>query len=377
MRITTVISRLKGGGAERRLVFLAQWLARHENEVTLLTRHPFRLGADFYDVPKPVRLERAPDAAAMDCSWRNLACQRERRAAWRKALLDTEPDVVVSFGDTTNVHTLLALDKTRVPVIVSERTDPRFRTELSRRWQLLRRFAYPKAAAVVMVAEEALPWAQAFWPRWNALAIPNPVEPPPPLEEYPPPSWLEKPCLVAMGRLVELKGFAGLIRCFAALAPEFPKWRLYVLGEGPQRPELEKLVRSLGLEKRILLPGTVNPPWSVLHYTDVFALSSKHEGFPNALCEAMACGVACVSFDCPSGPGRIIRHTQNGPEDGLLVPDQDFKALTEALRRLFSDAALRKRLGTRAREITQRYDVARIMGMWQELLQTVWTRRGL
>ena len=371
MRITTVISRLKSGGAEKRLVDLAHWLSTHGHEVTLLTRHPLRRDADFYDVPPPVRLERAPREAAMDCGWRDLRCQRVRRAAWRKALLGTSPDVVVSFGDTTNVHTLLALDKSPVPVVVSERTDPRFRKELSARWRLLRRLAYPKAAAVVMVAEDALPWARSRWPRWNVSCIPNPVRPAPPVERHPPPAWQRKPCIVAMGRLVELKGFAPLMRCFARLAGDFPEWRLYIVGEGPQRAALEELRDALGLHERALLPGAVNPPWGVLHHADVFVLSSRHEGFPNALCEAMACGVACVSYDCPSGPNRIIIHGENG----LLAPDQDETALTEALRRLLTDNALRRRLGRSAPLVTERYETNTVMNMWQTLLRTAAAKR--
>ncbi len=367
MRVTTVISRLSSGGAERRLVFLAQWLAGQGHSVTLLTRNQPRHEPGFYDVPRSVHLEWADEAAGMDCRWRDIPCQRRRLSAWRKAILETAPDVVISFSDITNIHTLMALKGARVPVVVSERTDPRFHHDINRREKFLRRLLYPKAAAVVLVAEEALPWARALRPHWPVEYIPNPVEPAPPVEEHPPPPWLEKPCIVGMGRLVPAKGFGTLLECFARLAGEFPQWRLCILGEGPLRETLETQARDLGLEGRVLLPGAVNPPWGVLHHADVFVLSSSYEGFPNALCEAMACGVACVSFACPSGPAQIIRHG----EDGLLVPNGNAAALTEALRRLLTDQALRRRLGAVAPTLVQRYSVERVMGQWRELLLRV------
>jgi len=89
-------------------------------------------------------------------------------------------------------------------------------------------------------------------------------------------------------------------------------------------------------------------------------LSSRFEGFPNALTEAMACGLACVSFDCPSGPGTIIRHGQ----DGLLVPAEDVEAMTEVLRSLLRSPEERARLGERAREAVGRFSVETVMGQW-------------
>ena len=112
------------------------------------------------------------------------------------------------------------------------------------------------------------------------------------------------------------------------------------------------------------MPGFTRRPFYAMRRADLFALSSLDEGFPNVLLEAMACGVPGVSFDCPSGPRHIIR---NGV-DGVLVPPRDAQAMAAALDRLMGNDAERKRLASKAGEVVDRFGVATVMSMWEELL---------
>jgi len=113
----------------------------------------------------------------------------------------------------------------------------------------------------------------------------------------------------------------------------------------------------------VWLPGAVRVTDPVLRQCHLFALTSRYEGFPNALCEAMACGIPAVSFDCPTGPREIVRDGV----DGLLVPDGDAGALRAALDRLMGDDSLRERLGARATEVVTRFAAAGILGSWEAL----------
>jgi len=170
--------------------------------------------------------------------------------------------------------------------------------------------------------------------------------------------------LMAAGRLNHQKGLDQLLPAFAAAADGHPDWTLSIFGEGPLRPDLEKLVIDLGLTGRVRLEATTGKLGDRMREASVLVLPSRFEGFPLILLEAMAAGLSVVSFDCPTGPGEIITHEQ----DGLLVPPKDIPALAAALDRIMSDEPLRRRLAEAAPVAVLPYSSRQVGRRWDDLL---------
>ena len=181
---------------------------------------------------------------------------------------------------------------------------------------------------------------------------------------------LDTRVVVSAGRLVPRKGCKRLIRAFAALAEEAPDWQLRIHGDGRQREELQELVRDLGVADQVALAGYCPNLPRALRAGSVFAMASLSEGFPMVLIEAMSCGLPPVAYDCPRGPGEIIRHEHNG----LLVPNGRQNRFVAELRRLVTDADLRRRLGDAARRDAEKYSPDRVVDEWDALFERLETR---
>jgi glycosyltransferase involved in cell wall biosynthesis len=182
--------------------------------------------------------------------------------------------------------------------------------------------------------------------------------------------------LLAVGRLHEAKGLDYLIDAFSRIAGDLPDWDLVIVGEGSERSRLEQLVMARDLHERVLLPGHAGNVSDWYQRADLYVLSSRFEGFSMTLVEAMAAGVAAVSYDCDCGPRDIIRHEENG----LLVrPVGDADRLAQALTRLMQNDMERQRMAARAAAVAQTFAFERTVALWSEVFSAVGAsgRRGL
>ena len=151
------------------------------------------------------------------------------------------------------------------------------------------------------------------------------------------------------------------------VAGDHPDWVLKIFGTGPLRDRLETQVESLGLAGRVLLPGLAADIEAELIAASVFALSSIHEGLPMALAEGMACGLACVAFDCAPG----VREMVTDGVDGIVVPPRNVAALADGLSRLMGDEDLRRAYGRKARESVRRFAPEEIVQQWERVFDLV------
>ena len=375
-RITFVIHSLQYGGAERVAALLVNHWAQKGNAVTLVTLD--EVDTDSYAIDPAVKrvalgvMSHSPTVIhAVRNNWRRIRCLRQ-------AIAESRPDVVVSFTDKTNIVTLLAARPLPAGVVIAERIDPR-RHSIGRIWNGLRQLTYPQCNALVVQTQRVCDFVRPWVKGKPVYVIPNAVPEHSDVVRTPGCDKGERAGLdqanrnrstfhvAATGRLTEQKGFDLLIQAFSKIAESHPQWHLEILGEGPLRATLQQLIEETGLSERISLAGWVSEPRGILQRANLFVLSSRYEGFPNSLLEAMACGVPAVGFDCDSGPREIIRDGI----DGVLVAEEDVTALANAMSRLMSDSGTRERMGQRAAEVMERFSLERFFRQWDAVLEGI------
>jgi glycosyltransferase involved in cell wall biosynthesis len=367
-KILLLVSSMKTGGAERVAANLANaWAERGDQVIIVITYSG--AGECFYSLARGVELRYLADAAGRHV--RAVRSYLQRFVALRRMIRKERANVVVSFLTNVNVAALLAARCLDVPVIVCEHTYPPL-LPVGAMWDRLRRWSYPLAEKVTMLTAEGLEWLESEIPRARGVVMPNPI--PYPLAVSEPrlvPSALllsGRRLLLAVGRLSEEKSVDRLLDAFWSIAPAHPLWDLVVLGEGPLRAALEAQVQKLGLQSRVRLPGRVGNVGDWYARADLYVLSSRVEGFPNTLGEAMAHGCAAVSYDCDTGPRHIIRDGV----DGLLVrPVGDVPALAAVLGALMADDDQRARMGQQAVNVRERFSTKTVLAKWDALFAEV------
>lgn len=343
-KIALYLPSLRGGGAERVMVLLANGFAARGIATDLVLANAE--GPYLADVSPHVRMIDL-GAARVIRSLPGLVryLRRER------------PQALIAALNHANVIACLAHRLGGVPtrLVVSEHSTLTQSRPGNRRGQVVPWFmrrAYPWADAVMAVSKgvaDDLVRALGLDPA-KVHTLYNPVvtddlllKAQAPVEH----PWFnegEPPVLLGVGRLTQPKDFPTLIRAFGQLRARRPA-RLMILGEGELRPRLEALVREQGLEDDVQLPGFMANPFACMARAAVFVFSSRWEGFGNVLVEAMACGTPVVSTDCPSGPAEILE----GGRWGRLVPVGDVAALAEAMAATL-DEAIHPDVTTRARD---------------------------
>ena len=183
-------------------------------------------------------------------------------------------------------------------------------------------------------------------------------------------SNIEAKKAISMGRLVHVKNFSSLIRIWSEVAKKHPDWRLEIYGSGEQEAMLQLLIKSLGLEDKVLMMGYTSEALERMADASMYCLSSITEGFPLVLVEAMSVGLPVVSYACPTGPSDIIVDEDNG----YLIPVGNEKMFADRICTLIEDKERRIRLGHKAKEMSEAYRVDVICTKWMQLFEEL--RKG-
>lgn len=367
-RVIVFVASLGSGGAERVAVNVCGWLRDAGHHVCLLTLSS--VAADFYPCPLGVTRVgldlQGPSANPIAALVANL----RRLAAVRRAVRSHHADVVLSLGDRTNVLMLLALLGIHCRKVISERADPVLEP-LSRGWSLLRKLVYPTASLHVAQSVYVSNWLGQQFPGLPCAVIGNaagdrPIMPVGSIER----GAGEPLRLVAVGRLTRQKGIDLLLDAFAKARKvvEAPM-KLDLVGDGDDRDALVRQVEALGLSGVVTFHGRLPDVQAWLRGADVFVLSSRWEGFPNVMIEAMSVGLPLIAARCQGGVDDILGDV---PERYALdYPPGDVDALAGCMVRMAGDANLRKLLARCSLERAADYGPDRVAAAWRNAVEAI------
>jgi glycosyltransferase involved in cell wall biosynthesis len=342
------ISSLSGGGAEKMMLNLADGLLAHGYPVDVVAARDM---GEYHD--------RVPDGA----DFQTLDAPRELRSlpGLVRYLQTERPDYLVSTGTGINCIAVWATRFARTDT----RSIIRIQTTLSQSFENKARAShhvlpwivkatYPAAGTVVAnssgVAADVADLTRLDRDEVRVIHNPTVTDELFDLADEPvelPWDEVGGDLIVTAGRFVPVKDFGTLLRAFASYAAS-REARLIMLGQGELREELETLAVDLGIGDSVWFPGFVDNPYAYLRLADLFVLSSRWEGLPNTVIEALACGTQVVATDCPSGPAEILR---NG-EFGTLVPVSNSDALAEGMATELSTDRDAETLRERARDFS-------------------------
>jgi len=355
--ICLVIADLSGGGGQRVLTQLAAAWSERGRRVCVVTFGTPQSDAFPLD-PRATRVclgGIGPSHGTLAALRANLA----RLLALRRAIRASRAPTVVSFIGTTNILTVLATMGLKVRVVISERNDPARQT-LGRVWDHLRRLIYPRADVVTANSRAALDSLARFVPRRKLAFVANPLK----LPTQPPGTETRERTILNVGRLTTQKAQDVLLDGFAALGETARDWRLVIVGGGEAGDALHRQAEALGIARRVDFTGQVADPFPYYQRAGIFVLPSRFEGTPNALLEAMACGLPSIVSDASGGPLAYVENERTG----LVVPADDAEALAAAMRRLITDEPLRARLAVAARERIAMHDADDALATWEDVL---------
>ncbi|MBR3865710.1 MAG: glycosyltransferase family 4 protein [Clostridia bacterium] len=344
-KVLFVISNISFGGAQRVTWTLAEQMKSQGIEpVVVAVGH----STNNYTLPEGIKVVQLGQKRSYEVL-RTIA-------RMKKVVKGENPSVVITMGVATCLFSVPAVLGTGISHIISERNDPR--NFLGKTWvKNASRRMVKKGSGFVFQTEEA----RDFYPEEVSLrgcVIPNPIM----AKNLPEcDRENEESTVVTMGRLTAQKNHPLLIDAFAELIKEYPQYKLHIYGSGELKAATSAYITEKNMTESVILFDACDDVLQRIKRASIFVLSSDFEGMPNALMEAMAMGLACVSTDCPcGGPHYLI---QDG-ENGLLVPVADKDALAKAMLRLAESKELREKLGNNSRELRNKLSADAICARW-------------
>lgn len=360
MKIALAITSLNAGGAERVISTMANfWASKPGFKVVLFY---FSSDDPFYELDSKIKLISIYPTKknGLIGTFVHLI---ESSFSFYKNLVIEKPNIIISFSTTINVISLTTYFFHKIPVIISERQNP-VDYNYNILIEILRKLLYKNASAIVLQTEGV----QEGFKKKNInlgnkiYTVPNPISTKFCNNSIGP----KEDIILSVGRLTKEKGHDLLIRSFAKNI-NIGNFKLVIIGDGIEKPNLIELTKRLGIYDRVEFLGLIENIEHFMSKASIFVLPSRSEGFPNALCEAMAMGCASISFNCNYGPEEIIKSESNG----ILVEKENIDQLSIQIERLINNGELRIKLSNNSINIQSKFSLLIIMNKWEQIINRV------
>lgn len=361
-RIALLIHALHGGGAERLMSELAErWASK--SEVHLITWA--KADTDRYPIPSSVTRHGLDLMQPSSNPLSGIVANLRRVRTLRRKLTEIAPDFLLSFSDQMNIVAMEASRQLKIPRWISEHSDPT-KQKLSRFWELWRQRSYPTCSGCVVLTDAIAGTMSSLVPRKRIQVIPPSLRDIPDENRYLRASSEREQAdtkrILFVGRLSHEKNVGLLLEAWALAKPKLQNWKLTIVGDGPERKQLEAQAANLD---DVEFHGWVQDPTACYDSSSLFALTSRYEGFPVALLEAMSHGLPCVSTDCSTAFPTINKHE----ETVATVPTGDASAFANALTTLANDSERSKAMSARAYATSKEYSWSRVGEQWDAILE--------
>lgn len=357
IKIIFVINSLASGGAERVMSVLANEFVDIGYDVSIISKAHY---PPFYKLKEKIRVifpqNKINYKNKISTLWGRLNVYRNIY----NILKQEKPDLVIPFSTTTNGTVILICKILRLKVIACEHNNYKLNINSFPTW-FIKRWIYPKANFLTVLTKRDKDQFYGHFMK-NVKVMPNPL-PIEPIDNQNN-SQREK-TILAIGNLSrwEQKGFDNLFRIYSQIVPKHPEWKLKIAGGG--NPDvIHSLVKKYNISEKVELLGEVKNIQEIMQKSSIFVLPSRWEGLPMVLIEAMSQGMACIAYDCFTGPGDIITNNV----DGILIEDQNEKEFIQKISLLIENDSLRKELGENAVKTSKNFLPDKIVAQWQKLI---------
>lgn len=353
-KLAIVCASLSRGGAERIALYLSKYMVDKGIVTTIVTAVRRENEYELFDGVGRVCLEEQFNS-------NNKMLKLFLQVKYlHKFLLENQIDTVLIMGVPLCIYAIPGCLGTGTKVVVSERNDPKHFAG-KKIVKYISRFFMKKADGFVFQTEDAKKYYDKML-HGRGCVICNPLL----VDNFPKRfDSIREKNIVTAGRLNPQKNQKLLIDTFSEIERDYPEYKLIIYGEGILEKELKDYVLSKKLEKKVFFPGNVSDLLEQIKNASVFVMSSDFEGMPNALIEAMALGLPCISTDCPcGGPASLIENGKNG----LLVSVRNKRELSSALRTILDNTCFAETLGTSAKAVKEKLSINNIGKQWYEYL---------